>query len=106
MSDITARQTITKQPVEKLWVKVDFSNRIPDGETLDGTPTVGIKIDGGETTTDLTVSDIAITGDNDEMVGFFVEDGNASTKYRLQVESDVSDGQHFALDVIVKVLDY
>lgn len=93
-SKMTNRRFATKNPVEKLKLAFDFSNDLPTGVQLSGTPTVSIEVENGtETSPSLTLNGAATLDATLTMVVVPVQAGAAQTDYRVSVIVGTTDSQ-------------
>jgi hypothetical protein len=102
MSNITAPQTLCKQPSEKRKFEMRFGNLLATGETLTSIDSVTAeKV--GKGASDLTFSGEVIETDN--KVTFWIEDGTHGSRYRVEVTVQTSGGATLEGDGILKVSD-
>lgn len=97
---VTAPQILLKQPSEKLYFSMDFSNLVADGETISSPTVTSEKSDGS--VSDLDITGVTINGLTVEM---WIADGTTNTKYRVEVVVNSSGGSIIEGDGILVVKD-
>ena len=109
MANVTAPQTLCKQPSEKIKFEMHFTQLldIAGGEKITNVPTVTHEMIGGGTS-DLIVTNIAIestTGTQLDMVTCWIAGGTHARRYRVEVYCETTGGQILEGDGILKVSD-
>lgn len=101
MSNITAKQRLCKQPVEKRKFSMDFSQLLASGETITSIASVTSEtIDGN--TSDLIITGQTINGSKIEM---FIADGTSGLTYRVEITVNTNGSQILQGDGILYVSD-
>jgi hypothetical protein len=102
MTDITASQTLCKQPSEKRKFEMQFTNLLTTGETVTGVFEVRSELIGGGPT-DLTITGETVESSN--KVTMWIAGGTHAQRYRVEVVVGTSGGAILEGDGILKVSD-
>ena len=102
MTDVTASQTLCKQPSEKRVYEMQFANLLTTGETVTGIFSVNSELMGGGTS-DLTIIDETVVDSN--KVTMWISGGAHAQRYRVEVIVGTSGGAILEGDGILKVSD-
>lgn len=105
---VTASQELCKQPSERRKFGMEFASLMSTGtgEVISSIDSVTSEtISGGASDLTITLPSIVDGNATSSRVEFWIEDGTAGNKYRIEVLVTTSDGQILEGDGILKVTD-
>jgi hypothetical protein len=97
---VSARQLLFKQPAERLYYSMDFSERIATTVIISAIEVTSTLLSGA--VSDLTIEEEVIDG---EEVKFFISGGTHGKTYRVEVEATLTNDEVIIGAGMLKVMD-
>lgn len=94
--------SVKKQPGELINLAIDFSNLLSSGDTLTGTPTVSSAIFGSSSSSDLTITNVALSSDSTQIT-MKVSGGTDGAGYIITAECETVNGETLEADGLLMV---